>query len=98
MSLNVQLITIGIDWDDTYTTDRWLWAMFCGLALDRGHRVWIVTARRNTEENREVVQGPPGVPVAFTGLTPKQWYMEEKLGVKVDVWIDNDPETLVRGY
>jgi len=89
--------TIAIDFDNTYTACPKTWDAFIQIAQANGHRVVCVTARRDTNENREIVQ-IPGVMTYFTGLASKLWYMAEKLGVKVDIWIDDDPVSLVRGH
>lgn len=93
-------VIIGLDFDDTYTADKALWDAFIAVAKQRGHRVWIVTARRNTTENQELLDrlGPEDVPVAFTNLSPKPWYMEKTYNVKVDIWIDDNPKALVHGH
>jgi hypothetical protein len=90
------MATIAIDFDNTYTADEALWNLFVQAAIARGHRVICVTARRDTDENREIVQ-IPGCMTYFTGLSSKLWYMTEKRGVKVDIWIDDDPRSLVNG-
>lgn len=89
-------MNIALDFDDTYTADRELWDRFIADAKERGHTVWIVTARRNTEENAAIVD-VPSCPVVFTALASKTWTMEQR-GVTIDIWIDDDPETLVRGH
>lgn len=88
-------MTIALDFDGTFTADEAFWAAFVQLAQAHGHKVIGVTQRRNTEENREIVQMP--VPVYFTDLAPKWWAMEQR-GVKVDVWIDDDLKAAFQGH
>lgn len=97
--------TIAIDFDDTYTVDHKLWNRFIWDAQAIGHRVVMVTARRDTPENRAVIaeylaeSGVPSgaFPVYYTGLKAKRWYMETVWKVKVDIWIDDRPEVVVNG-
>lgn len=88
-------MNIAIDYDNTYTADPELFDSFIALAKARKHRVWIVSARRNTPENREIVN-VPDVLTVLTGLAAKQWYMEQ-CGVRVDIWIDDDPKVITQG-
>ena len=87
---------IAIDYDDTYTADIELWDNFIGSAIMRGHQVVCVTARRETAENVEQCD-IPGVLTYFTALSSKMKYME-KHGIKVDIWIDDQPRVVVEGF
>ena len=93
---------IAIDFDDTLTTDAILWLKFIESAKALGHRCICITARRQTEENIETIDEwmtmhGVSLPVYFTGLASKTWYME-RLGIKVDIWIDDQPRQCVLGY
>lgn len=88
-------MTIAIDYDQTYTNDPALWDCFILDAKSRGHAVWIVTCRRDTLENRADVK-VSGCAVIFTNLSAKQWSLEQR-GLKVDVWIDDDPACVLHG-
>jgi len=48
-------LVFGLDFDDTFTADPELWAMFIREAQAKGHRVYCVTARRNSDENIEIL-------------------------------------------
>ena len=88
-------LNFALDYDSTYTSDPELFDRFIADIRERGHRVFVVTARRDTPENRaEVVV--PGVLIYFTGLAAKAWYMEHR-GVPVDIWIDDDPRVIIEG-
>jgi len=91
------MATIAIDFDDTYTLDRPMWDRFIADAQSNGHRVICVTARRDTPENRDVIQ-IPNVTTFFTSLSSKRWYVETKWNIKVDVWIDDRPEVVINGF
>lgn len=78
---------IALDYDGTYTADPALWDGFIARAKARGHSVWIVTCRRDTEENREEVK-VPGCFVIFTGLAPKDWYCREPADSEITSLVD----------
>lgn len=89
-------MNIALDYDGTYTADSTLWDRFVADAKERGHKVWIVTCRRDTDENREDIGRPAGCLVLFTNLSAKRWALEQR-GLRVDVWIDDDPDCVMRG-
>jgi hypothetical protein len=94
--------TIAMDFDDTFTADPELWSAFIVTAQDRGHRVLCVTARRDTDENRQILteyfeQHGVDVPIIFCNLASKLHSMERR-GTKVDIWIDDSPYAIVNGY
>jgi len=86
-------VRIAIDYDGTYTADPGLWRRFIIDAESRGHRVVCVTCRRRDNPIDELL----GVVLYYTEMASKQWHMES-IGVKVDVWIDDMPETVVDGF
>ncbi len=88
---------IGLDFDETYTLDPMFWDQFIQLAEGCGHVVVVVTCRRNTPENREVLDvALDGRAAIFTDLGSKVLKMNH-LGLPVDVWIDDDPACVIRG-
>ena len=93
---------IAIDFDDTLTADPVLWFTFIDVAKRIGHIVVCVTARRDTEENREWINSwmkERGFDLFthYTSLGSKLDYME-RIGVKVDIWIDDDPRKCALGH
>jgi hypothetical protein len=88
-------ITIGLDFDDTFTADPELWTQFVALARSRGHKVVCVSCRTDNDENRAEVD-VPGALTYLTSLSPKAWYMNRH-GIDVDVWIDDHPECVAHG-
>jgi hypothetical protein len=94
---------IAIDFDDTFTADPHFWATVIRLAQDLGHRVLCVTARRHTEENEALIADAfhdvdvVNVPTYFTSLAPKDWFMQVR-GIKVDIWIDDNPKSITVGH
>ena len=92
---------IAIDFDDTFTADPVLWAEFIRNAYMRGHCLYCVTARRDSEENVEDIQEAfaahdLSIPIVFCNMGSKLWTMEQR-GVHVDIWIDDAPHSLVHG-
>lgn len=95
-------LTFALDFDDTFTACPELWAMFINQAKSLGHTVYIVTARRGTTENADIIRDAMfdaccEVSVVFSSLGSKIHAMERR-GIKVDIWIDDDPEKLVKGH
>lgn len=91
-------ITFAIDYDRTYSRAPELFNKIIALIKADGHRVFIVTARcgnghdsvclENQKELAEATAGS-GCKVVFTDLAAKDWHMVRKLGIKVDIWIDD---------
>lgn len=94
---------IGLDFDNTLTADATLWAAFVSLAKKLGHTVVIVTARRDTHENRADLQDFlesrefPDIPIVFTNLRSKVAHMKNA-GMPVDIWVEDDPLTCALGH
>lgn len=86
---------IALDYDGTYTADPVLWDRFITDAKSRGHKITVVTCRRDTEENRQEVV-VPGCLVLFTNLAAKKWAVEQR-GLTIDVWVDDDPNCIANG-
>ena len=94
--------TFAIDYDGTFTADPVLWSQFVSIARKQGHRFFMVTARRDTSENIDQINthlDEYGCPmcVICTSLASKIYTCEQR-GIKIDIWIDDDPTTLVRGH
>ena len=93
---------IAIDFDDTLTADAKLWRVFICAAKTIGHRVICVTARRDTESNRDIVmawmrENEIELSTVYTNLGSKVDHMA-RIGVKVDIWIDDDPRKCALGH
>ena len=87
--------TIAIDFDDTFTADPEMWGEIIRLMKQRGHDPIMVTARRDTLENNELInvwldKHKCQMRIYFTGLASKIQFMEKR-GIRVDIWIDDDP-------
>ena len=93
---------IAIDFDETLTADAKLWRGFVDLCSAGEHRIVCVTARRDTDDNRETISEwmqshGLEMTVYFTGLGSKTDYMAKR-GLKVDIWIDDDPRKCALGH
>ena len=75
---------IAIDYDRTYTRAPDMWAAFGASCIAQGHEVVTVTKRR-PDESIDV----PWT-VHYTSRTAKGRYVVER-GLRVDVWVDDDP-------
>lgn len=91
---------IALDWDGTFTRDPGLWAWFAKRATCHGHIVRIVTFR-DIDDCKDILatldeHGLKEVlPIECTGGIQKREYCE-KVGWMPDVWIDDQPEFIVR--
>lgn len=102
------MLTIAFDFDQTITAAPELLAQWMHFTQALGHRAIVVTQRRDTAENYELVNDwliendLESVPIFMTSLASKLDYMENqrangRVGWKVDLWVDDDPATLVNG-
>lgn len=87
---------IGLDYDETYTRDPLLWNWFVAQAMERGHEVYCVTARRENDlDDVMFTLGrvlPPGHVIACNHQSKRKVTSER--GIKIDVWIDDMPEMI----
>lgn len=94
------MATYGIDYDETWTTDPTLWTQFTRTAVSRGHRVVLVTNRVSRRpwgpEVRTALRGVPVDGIVFAGAAPKR-QAALQAGHRVDVWIDDSPQTVHQG-
>lgn len=95
-------MTFALDFDDTFTACPQTWRRFINDVESHGHRVMIVTARRETEANVAEVRAALAecelvLPMVFTNLGSKL-AAALKRGITVDIWIDDDPTSLVHGH
>ncbi len=89
---------IAFDFDETLTALPEIWSAFVKVLKSQGIQPVCVTCRRNTSENAQQVNEfldahGMQMPVFLTGLASKLWHMEN-LGIKVAIWVDDDPKTI----
>jgi hypothetical protein len=91
-------ITVAIDYDLTISRAPNEWARLL-LQIKAMHwQVYVVTGRKSTyqpEELRWLMDVTDGV--FFTEHKSKLRYMRE-LGIEVDIWIDDRPESIIYDY
>ena len=90
-------MTIGIDYDGTFSEDPDLWRTFVGHAVARGHKCVCVTGRGDEEKMSAEVRHAVGslMPIVFAGTA---WKRDAAInsGFDVNVWIDDNPEYVAR--
>ena len=89
---------VSLDFDDTYTRDPELWNKIVIMMLNRGHTVYVVSARydRQMDEVYDSIGTIIGKKNCFsTNMNQKREYMAKTQGILIDVWIDDMPEMIV---
>lgn len=82
---------IALDYDGTYTADPALWDAFIRNARARMHQVHIVTMRHESEAVR---LGEQVDRIHYTDRKAKRPFMQ-KLGMSVQIWIDDMPDFIL---
>lgn len=92
----VDPLTIAIDYDDTFTADTTAWTAVIRMLQSYGHFVICVSARLDSFNQRQELESalPKDVKVHLSYCTQKKEFCE-KLGLRVDIWIDDCPEAIV---
>lgn len=104
----MQDMLIAIDYDGTYNNAPEMWERIIEIMEFHGHRVICVTSRLDPCENvaedgrcevfaGEPVDPVPSCPVFYTSRRAKVEYMSD-LDVHVDIWIDDDPEHIIKPW
>lgn len=83
---------IALDYDDTYTLDPEAWDIVIELFKLRGHEVKIVTAR---EAEVDIIPHKIGAEIVYCNGIAKEYFMRRVMKWPPDVWIDDNPETLL---
>lgn len=90
---------IALDFDGTFTADPQLWLTFIIAAEDAGHEVRIVTMRCAVKDGINWMAvgftDPPAKVVWCDGHAKREWCRQ--IGWEPDIWIDDDPYSLVHG-
>ena len=94
--MELKRITFGLDFDGTFDLDANFWHYFIIAAKAAGHIVYVVTARPlQVYGSADVVDTVNGAcEIIFTDGELKKPHVE-RLGIKIDVWIDNRPDWIV---
>lgn len=88
-------MNIALDYDGTFTSDPDLWLPFVQRALQRGHKVTVVTMRFESE-GIDIDQRlfKLGVDVIYTDRKAKRPVVQA-LGCEMHIWIDDHPEAVI---
>ena len=86
-------MNIAIDYDGTWDRDPQLWQGFASRAR-LSHKVYIVTLRTPAQGVGEA--GKFVDDIVFCSLKPKRETCRAN-GIKIDIWIDDMPETIGMG-
>ena len=89
-------MNFGLDWDGTVNQAYALWAIWTREAIRAGHRVYVVTMRYPSEVDDYMRRWcfNNGVhSIVTTARGPKRPAME-RLGLRIDVWIDDNPRAV----
>ena len=91
-------LTFAFDFDNTITRDPDLFDFIMKGLQIVGHKVYIVTGRLTTTHPEDLDPwGWEGFQVFFTEHKAKRKYMED-LGIKVDIWVDDLPESVCNDW
>lgn len=105
------MITIAIDYDGTFSLAPGLWARFIADANSCGCRVFVISCRKcecspamKCENHVDLKAAMPligedgvtSLTFYLTNGAPKRWFMEQR-GIKVDIWVDDEPMTIEYG-
>lgn len=95
---------ISLDFDGTFTRDPDGWRSFVEMMKERGHSFVCVTGRAActpaaTEAAKALSfdEAGPIMPIVFAGYEWKRT-VAEKMGFKIDVWIDDCPTMIEKQY
>lgn len=94
----VQPTVYSFDFDNTITRDPVGTLAVMHMLGQRGHTVYVVTARHwdVCPEDLDFLRDK-GYKVFTTGLKAKRKFMGEQ-GIHVDVWVDDSPEAILKDY
>lgn len=90
-------MNIGVDYDKTITLDPVIFGKLCTLFMENGDNIYIVSSRFPNELTDDIrkfsAQYCPYL--ICTERKAKDPYMKS-LGIKIDVWIDDNPAGIYR--
>jgi hypothetical protein len=87
-----------IDYDGTYGADIAMFRETVDLFLLYGHKIYLVTSR-DYDTPVELAQDfvSRGIPIVYCSYRAKRTVCEAQ-GIKIDIWIDNDPYYIDNGF
>jgi ribonucleotide monophosphatase NagD (HAD superfamily) len=91
-------MNIALDFDGTYNQDPEAWSEVAFILNEWDHNVYILTNRpfhKRKDVEEVVLQGPfQSSDIHFCGQEPKRT-VAKKNNLDIDVWIDNNPESII---
>lgn len=86
---------ISLDYDSTYTCDPYAWDLFIELMQARGHKVYIITARKkwDVDDNLDKLATTSNG-LFFTKGKAKRDFTERRC-LDIDTYIDDNPYNLL---
>ena len=89
---------IAIDYDDTISLNIEAWKQIISLFSSLGAIVYVVTYRNSTQFEDMNLKIPNIKDYIFTNAIAKRTYCEKIVNIKVDIWIDDLPESIIFDY
>lgn len=90
------MLTIALDYDGTFTEEKIGWTWFIDMMTSLGHTVYFVTMRSKEHDWHDDFAPYWPDKVIFCDGKPKKEVVEN-LGIKIDIWIDDNPFGIYRG-
>lgn len=89
-------MNIAIDFDGTITADVKLFNIIIDVIKQAGHKVYIVTGRSFSDDCLKEIERTLyySVPIIFCTPYTLKRDMMLSLGIKIDIWVDNEPGTI----
>lgn len=95
----VKKTVYAFDYDNTISRDEDGMFAVMDLLEKRGHDVYVVTARRpDTFPDDLDAAVEKGYRVIFTRHISKRKWLEEVEKIKVDVWVDDTPDSIINNW
>ena len=98
---DVRAMTVSIDFDRTFAADPQMWGEFAKKAVADGNTV-VMISRRPESDREEVVSSLGDYAESFSqvllvGGDTLKADAADAAGIKVDVWVDDSPQTIKQG-
>lgn len=88
-------LIVSIDFDETFSTNQIAWLKVINVLKSSGFKVICCTSRYYSESPEELdILKNNDVKCYFTCGEPKEEYLLKK-GVKVNIWIDDNPSAIL---
>jgi len=89
---------IAIDYDDTISLNVDAWQQVIKLFNELGAIIYIVTYRESSMFSDMDLNISGVQDYIFTNATAKRKYCEDVVGIDIDIWIDDLPESIIFDY